>query len=73
MLLQKSDGTFELVVWGERLKGADEVTVRLGAHVSGGEGLRSDDRDAAHRKPRQGQGLQLTLMDHPLIIAIAQK
>ena len=26
MLLQKSDGTFELVVWGERLKGADEVT-----------------------------------------------
>ncbi len=32
MLLQKSDGTFELVVWGERLKGADDVTVRLGRH-----------------------------------------
>ena len=30
MLLQKSDGTFELVVWGERLKGTDEVTVHLG-------------------------------------------
>ncbi len=30
MLLQKSDGTFELVVWGERLKGTDEVTVPPG-------------------------------------------
>ena len=30
MLLQKSDGTFALVIWGERLKGSDEVTVQLG-------------------------------------------
>lgn len=30
LLLQKSDGTFQLVVWNERLKGADTVTVRLG-------------------------------------------
>ena len=30
MLLQKSDGTFELVVWGERLKGSDDVTVQFG-------------------------------------------
>ena len=44
MLLQKSDGTFELVVWGERLKGSDDVTVHLGETVPDGEGLRSDDR-----------------------------
>ena len=30
MLLQKSDGTFALVIWDERLKGADDVTVHLG-------------------------------------------
>ncbi len=34
MLLQKSDGTFELVVWGERFTGgSDTVTVNLGATV----------------------------------------
>src|SRR5206468_2638061 len=30
LLLQKSDGRFALVIWDERVKGSDEVTVRLG-------------------------------------------
>ncbi len=30
LLLQKSDGTFELVVWGERVEGSDRVTIDLG-------------------------------------------
>ena len=30
LLLQNSDGTFQLVVWGERLEGEDRVTVRWG-------------------------------------------
>ncbi len=35
LLLQNSDGTFQLLVWDERLKGADRVTVRLGStHTS---------------------------------------
>jgi hypothetical protein len=35
LLLQHSDGTFQLVVWGERLTGQDRVTVRLGGtHAS---------------------------------------
>ncbi len=29
LLLRRSDGTFQLVLWGERLKGEDRVTVRL--------------------------------------------
>jgi hypothetical protein len=29
LLLQKSDGTFELMVWGERVKGVDEVVVEF--------------------------------------------
>jgi hypothetical protein len=30
LLLQHSDGTFQLTVWGERLSGQDRVTVHLG-------------------------------------------
>ena len=29
LLLQKSNGTFELVVWGERVAGSNDVTVKL--------------------------------------------
>ena len=31
LLLQKSNGTFELAVWGEQVKGTNDVTVNLGA------------------------------------------
>ncbi len=31
LLMQKSDGTFELAVWGEQVKGTNDVTVNLGA------------------------------------------
>jgi hypothetical protein len=70
LLLQKSDGTFQLVLWGERVKGEDRVTVKLGGTpvsmtvydptvgtkpVSTHDGVRS---------------IPLTLSDHPLILAI---
>jgi hypothetical protein len=29
LLLRKSDGTFQLIVWGERVSGADEIAVEL--------------------------------------------
>ena len=31
LLLQKSNGVFELVVWGEQVAGSNDVTVNLGA------------------------------------------
>jgi uncharacterized protein YjdB len=31
LLLQKSNGTYELVVWGEQVSGSNQVTVQLGA------------------------------------------
>ena len=49
LLLQKSDGTFFLVVWDERLKGSDDVIVKLARHVPVGEGVRSDGRHRAGR------------------------
>ncbi len=73
MLLQKSDGTFELVVWGERLKGSDDVTVRLGGPYPT---VRVYDPTIG-TEPVQTLGavdsLKLTLSDHPLIVAIARK
>lgn len=73
LLLQKSDGTFALVVWGERLKGSDEVTVRLGAAFSG---IRVYDPTIGTdpvRSPDRTEALQLTLSDHPLVILIPSK
>jgi hypothetical protein len=73
MLLQRNDGTFMLVVWNERLKGADEVLVHLGRTYStvkvydptiGTRPIQSHDKI---------DKLKLSLSDHPLILAIEQK
>jgi hypothetical protein len=73
MLLQKSDGTFELVVWSERLKGADEVTVQLGdtyPAVKVYDPTIGTEPSKTHRKVNS---LKLTLSDHPLIVTIAPR
>ncbi len=70
MLLQNSNGTFQLVVWGERLQGADEVSVLLGG---GHRSVRVYDPTVG-TEPVQNLGaadaVMLKLTDHPLIIAI---
>ena len=70
MLLQNSDGTFQLVVWNERVKGADRVTVHLGGtHAS----VKVYDPTVGTEPVQTRNGinsLTLTLSDHPLIIAI---
>jgi hypothetical protein len=73
MLLQKSDGAFALVVWSERLKGADEVTVHLGGTypvVKVYDPTTGTDPVQSRRKLKS---LKLTLSDHPLVIAIVPK
>jgi hypothetical protein len=73
LLLQNSDGTFQLLVWGERLKGADQVTVRLGGtHAS----VKVFDPIVGTEPVQALSGiasLDLTLSDHPLVIAISRK
>ena len=73
MLLQKSDGTFELVVWGERLKGSDQVIVRLGeTHPT----VKVYDPTIGTQPIQTHRGvdsLKLTLSDHPLIVELTQK
>jgi hypothetical protein len=73
LLLHKNDGTFALVVWNERLKGADEVTVRLGATYPA---VRIYDPTIGMEPTQTRAGvdsLSLTLSDHPMILLIARK
>jgi hypothetical protein len=73
LLLQRSDGTFFLVVWGERLKGSDDVTVRLGATYPA---VRVYDPTAGTepvQTHRRVATLKLTVGDHPLILAVEPK
>jgi hypothetical protein len=70
LLLQKSDGAFALVVWGERLKGSDEVTVRLGAECP--EVRVYDPTVGAEpvRTHRQADAVRLVVSDHPLVLVL---
>ena len=73
MLLQKSDGTFALVVWSERLKGADEVTVHLGGTYPTVKVYDPTIGTEPVQTHRGVDALKLTLSDHPLILAIVPK
>lgn len=71
LLLQKNDGSFMLVVWGERVTGSDNVTVNLGLSF---KSVRIYDPTVG-TTPIQTSGntasLMLTLSDHPLVIALS--
>jgi hypothetical protein len=73
LLLEKSDGTLALVVWGERLKGPDEVAVQLGRTYPA---VKVYDPTAGTEPVRDAgkvDSLKVTLSDHPLVIAISSK
>jgi hypothetical protein len=70
LLLQHSDGTFQLLIWDERLSGEDQVTVRFGApHASVRVYDPTTGTDPA-RSVENVSSLDLTLGDHPMVIVI---
>jgi hypothetical protein len=73
MLLQKSDGTFMLVVWGERLRGTDEVTVGLGGSYPRVTVYDPTVGVEPIETRREIDSLKLTVGDHPLVIAVHAK
>ncbi len=73
LLLQKSDGTFLLVLWNERLQGADEVTVGLGRAYATVQVHDPTVGTASLQNHRNIASLRLTLTDHPVILAISEK
>ncbi len=69
MLLQKSDGSFALIMWDERLVGADRVTVHLGRTVASIAIYDPTLDNAAIQNLAGTDSVPLTLSDHPLVIA----
>ena len=71
LLLQKSDGKFELVVWSEKANGTSSITVDLGskaAAVKVYDPTVGTTPIETHVKPTS---LALTLSDHPVVIEIS--
>ena len=73
LLLQRSDGTFQLIVWGERLRGEDRVTVKLGDMH---EQVRLHDPTIGVEPVQtlsNANSIELALSDHPIVIAISPR
>jgi hypothetical protein len=73
MLLQKSDGTFQLVIWGERLKGSDDVTIQLGAKCPKVVVYAPTKGTEPVQTLSNIDSLQLTMSNHPFVVAITPK
>ena len=71
LLIQKSDGTLELAVWGERAKGSDDVTVKFGASQAAVKVYDPTVGVAPCGPLPTSAAVPLTLSDHPLIVEIA--
>jgi hypothetical protein len=71
MLLQKTNRTMELLIWGEQLAGSSEVKVEFGSrqeHVS----LYDPTADTLPKqKLANVTSVQLSVSDHPLVIEIS--
>ena len=73
LLLETGDGTFQLVVWDERVKGEDAVTVNLGGAR---DSVKVYDPTVGTDPVESHTGidsLKLTLSNHPMVIVMAAK
>jgi hypothetical protein len=70
MLLQKSDGTFELVIWGERLRGVDELTIHLGQTYPVANVYDPTVGTKAIHTHHRIDSLRIAVSDHPVVIEI---
>jgi hypothetical protein len=70
MLIQKSNGKFWLVVWGEMLKGSATITVQLGSARPEVKIYDPTIGTQVLRTHRNARLVNLTLSDHPLIIEL---
>jgi hypothetical protein len=70
LLLAKSDGTLELVVWNERAKGSDTVKVDLGNKFATVRVFDPTTGTAPTESHQQCQTVSLELSDHPLVIEL---
>lgn len=70
LLIQKSNGTFELAVWDERVSGSDRVTVNLGRTYSTVNVYDPTRGTSPIWTLNNVASLPLTLSDHPVIVEL---
>ena len=70
LLLQKSDGTFALVVWSELVKGTNNVSIHLGSKYAAVKIYDPTAGTTPVQTNREVSSITLSLSNHPLIIAI---
>lgn len=70
LLLQHSNGTFQLIVWDERVSGEDAVTVHFGAAHPSVKIYDPTLGESPVKTLSNVDSLDLTLRDHPLIVTL---
>lgn len=70
LLLQKSDGSFALVIWNERVEGSNTVRVDFGAEFRSATVFDPTVGTDPVETHGAGKALSLTLTDHPMIIVL---
>ena len=73
LLMQKSSGTFELAVWGEQVKGTNELVVNLGATFPSAKVYDPTLRTEAIRTLSHVNSVSLSVSDHAFVIEIPSK
>jgi hypothetical protein len=71
LLLQKSDRTFELAVWGEQVSGSNNITVSLGAKYATVNVYDPTIGTSATQTLHDAASVPLILSDHPLIVEMS--
>jgi hypothetical protein len=72
LLLQKRQGSYAIVVWGERVGGSCNATVQLAKPAAHAKVYDPTSGVAPRQSLEQIKSIPLTMGDHPLIIEIAQ-
>jgi hypothetical protein len=70
LLMQKSNGTFELAVWGEQAKGSNDIIVKLGATYGSVKVYDPTLGVAPIQTLANVSSVTLTLSDHAFIVEI---
>ena len=72
LLLQNSNGTFELVIWGEQVKGASQVTLNLGRTCPAVKIYDPTLGVSPVQTLKAVRAVSMTLSDHPLIVEMGR-
>ena len=70
LLLQKSNGAYELAVWGEQVSGSNDITVNLGKPFANVHIYDPTVGTSPTQTLCKAASVPLTLSDHPLILEI---